>query len=53
MVSVNLYGYIGLKLKFKQIKREKSANTKRRILLRENEHLQSILRNRISKYMLD
>uniref|UniRef100_A0A1X7U317 Protein kinase domain-containing protein n=1 Tax=Amphimedon queenslandica TaxID=400682 RepID=A0A1X7U317_AMPQE len=35
------------KLKLKQIEREKSASTKKRMLLRENEHLQSTLRVRI------
>uniref|UniRef100_A0A1X7THE1 Tyrosine-protein kinase n=1 Tax=Amphimedon queenslandica TaxID=400682 RepID=A0A1X7THE1_AMPQE len=37
------------KSKVKQIEREKAANTKKRMLLKENEHLQSTLRIRISR----
>ncbi|XP_019856454.1 PREDICTED: uncharacterized protein LOC100638653 isoform X2 [Amphimedon queenslandica] len=39
----------GFKSKVKQFEREKAANTKKRMLLGENEHLQSTLRIRISR----
>uniref|UniRef100_A0A1X7U2J8 Tyrosine-protein kinase n=1 Tax=Amphimedon queenslandica TaxID=400682 RepID=A0A1X7U2J8_AMPQE len=39
----------GLKSKVKQIEREKAASTKKQMLLRETEHLQSTLRIRISR----
>ena len=37
--------------KVKQIEREKAANTKKRMLLKEADHLQSVLRIRISTYI--
>ncbi|XP_019852391.1 PREDICTED: uncharacterized protein LOC100637712 [Amphimedon queenslandica] len=39
----------GLKSKVKQMQREKATSTKKRMLLRETEHLQSTLRIRISR----
>uniref|UniRef100_A0A1X7THF3 Death domain-containing protein n=1 Tax=Amphimedon queenslandica TaxID=400682 RepID=A0A1X7THF3_AMPQE len=39
----------GFKSKVKQMEREKAASTKKRMLLKENEHLQSTLRIRISQ----
>ncbi|XP_019856456.1 PREDICTED: uncharacterized protein LOC100638399 [Amphimedon queenslandica] len=40
---------LDFKFKVKQMEREKAASTKKQMLLRENEHLQSTLRIRISR----